>query len=185
MKIKGTGIVVLPEFIRQRFGQAKVTLWTNSLGPAARQIYTSPILINEWYPFREAYLEPTEALCRLFFNNDPQGAWEAGSFSADYALRGVYKAFVKLTSVKYFITRASAVLTTYYQPSAMLVKVIENNRAVLHMTQFPLPSQLAELRIAGWIHRSLEIHNCKDVGVAITSSLAKGDPYTEFILTWS
>jgi hypothetical protein len=59
-----------------------------------------------------------------------------------------------------------------------------DGRLVLHITIFPVPSELAELRIAGWVQRSLEIHGCKDVTWAIPKSFAKKDALTELVFTW-
>lgn len=186
MNVKGTALAVLPIFIESKFGQEGLNKWLESLNSEAAALYknTNTIKLNQWYPLKESYLEPTANMCELFYNNDPQGAWEAGRFSADYALKGVYKAFVKMTSVSFFIKRASLLMTTYYQPSKMELRSSTYSQAVLHMTEFPEAHHLIESRIGGWIQRSLEIHGCKEVTVEITRSLTNGDPYTEMLLKW-
>jgi len=115
MNVKGTALAVLPIFIESKFGQEGLNKWLESLNSEAVALYqdSNTIKVNQWYPLKESYLEPTAALCELFYDNDPKGAWEVGRFSADYALKGVYKAFVKMTSVSFFIMRASLLMTTY------------------------------------------------------------------------
>jgi hypothetical protein len=186
MNVKGTALAVLPIFIESKFGKDGLDKWLESLNSEAAALYknTNSIKINQWYPIKESYLEPTAAMCELFYNNDPQGAWEVGRFSADFALKGVYKAFVKMTSVSFFIKRASLLMTTYYQPSKMELQSSTYSQAVLHMTEFPEAHRLIESRIGGWVQRALEIHGCKEVAVDITRSLANGDPLTEMILNW-
>ncbi len=186
MNVKGTALAVLPIFIESKFGKEGIAKWLESLNSKAAELYkdANSVKINQWYPLKDSYLEPTAAMCELFYDNDHKGAWEVGRFSADYALKGVYKAFVKMTSVGFFIKRASLLMTTYYQPSAMELKSSTFNQAVLHMTKFPEAHSLIESRIGGWIQRSLEIHGCKEVTVEITRSLTNGDPYTEMILKW-
>lgn len=185
MDVKGTALVVLPAFIRQRFGEQGYRQWLGALTPGARRDFEAGIGINEWYPIREYYIGPTEELCRVFYQGRLEGAWEVGRFSADYALRGVYRAFVKLSSVKFFVRRAGVMLPTYYRPCAIEVLANEDLRTLVRITQFPDPSRVAENRIGGWMQRGYEIHGCQEVKVEITGSLAGGDPCTEFVITWS
>lgn len=185
MDVKGTALVVLPAFIKQRFGEPGHRQWLEALKPEVRRGFEAGIGINEWYPLKEYYTRPTEELCRLFFGGSLAGAWQVGRFSADYALRGVYRAFVKLSSVKFFVRRAGVMLPAYYRPCAIEVLANEDFRTLVRITQFPEPSPVAEHRIGGWMQRGYEIHGCQEVKVEITSSLAAGGAYTEFTITWS
>lgn len=184
MSVKGTAIAVLPLFVKERFGKSGLDDWLGAISPQARTIYTSQILPSEWYPIEEAYLAPTKVLCDLFYKGDPAGAREIGAFSADYALKGVYKVFVKMTSFKFFISRTVSILQTYYKPCVAQVVLSEPKRAALQMYQFPKPSVYAEMRIAGWTQRAFEIHGCKNPKVEVAKSLAGGDPYSEFYGVW-
>jgi hypothetical protein len=184
MEVKGSAIAVLPKFIEQKFGAAGLQQWQAALPADAQKVYQGGVLISEWYPIKQTYLDPTALMCELFFNGDSIGAHEIGRYSADFALKGIYRAFVKLSSIRSFINRANTVMTTYYKPSAMEIHSVEDGRLVLHMTIFPVPSEYAELRIAGWIQRSIEIHGCKEVTWAIPKSLTKKDLVTELVFTW-
>lgn len=184
MSVKGPAIAVLPLFTRERFGQKGLDTWLEAISLQARQVYTSQILPSEWYPIEETYLHPTKVLCDLFYGGDPAGAREIGAYSADYALKGVYKAFVKITSVKFFVSRTASILQTYYRPCTAQVVLSEPKRAALQMHEFPKPSTYAEMRIAGWTQRAFEIHGCRNARVEVTRSLARGDPYAEFYGTW-
>ncbi len=180
MRVKGTAIAVLLIFIKERFGQEGLQTWLGAISPRAKQIYTSNILPSEWYPIEESYLEQTKVLCDLFYQGDPAGAREIGAYSAEYALKGIYKAFVKISSFKFFINRTASILQTYYKPCVAQVVLCEAQRAALQMRQFPKPSLYAEMRIAGWTQRAFEIHGRQNVQVEITKSLARGDAFTEF-----
>ncbi len=184
MKVKGTAIVTLPKFIEQQFGAAGLEKWKNSLSTESQRIYQGQVMVSDWYPIKEGYLDPTAAMCELFYGGDKQGARLLGRFAADYALKGVYKAFVKLHSVMAFCQRTASILRTYYQPCEAQVVAVEFNRAQLRITLFPEPSEYAELRIAGWTERAFEIHGRRNARVEVTSSLARGDAYTEFTGSW-
>ncbi len=183
MEVKGTAVESIPIFVKKKFSD-RFEEWLNSLSETSQKIMREKILPSSWYPLREAIIIPTQKICELFYKSVDEGAWEAGRFSADYALHGIYKWFVKIGSPGFIISRASTIFSTYYKPSEM--KPVENfpKRAVVHITHFPEPNRLIELRIGGWIERALEISGCKDLKVEITKSLTKGDPVTEFVMEW-
>ncbi|MRR08499.1 hypothetical protein EG831_00065 [bacterium] len=184
MKVKGTAIAALPKFIEHRFGSEGLKDWMNALSTEGQRIYRGSVMLSDWYPIKEAYLDPTALLCDQFYRGDKNGARELGRFAADYTLKGVYKAFVKLHSVKAFCHRTVDILHAYYDPCQASVVLVEDNRARLQLTLFPVPSEYAELRIAGWTERAFEIHGRRNARVEIPSSLARGDAYTEFAGTW-
>jgi hypothetical protein len=185
MEVKGTAINSIPEFILKRFGKEGLNQWLNALTEGARKIYGGAILAGNWYPIKEIMVEPTRKMCELFYRGDLKGAREGGRFSAEMGLKGVYRIFVKLGSPEFLIRRASAIFTSYYQPSEMKVVSQEDRKAIVHITKFSEPSALIENRIAGWMEKALEISGCKSVKVLITQSLAKGSSHTEIIATWA
>jgi hypothetical protein len=185
MEVKGTAINSIPEFIVKKFGKEGFNQWLSAINETARQVYEKPILAGNWYPLKEIMIEPTKKMCELFYHGDVKGAREGGRYSAELGLKGVYRIFVKFGSPEFLIRRASAIFTSYYQPSEMKVVAQEDKKAVVHITQFFEPSSLVENRIAGWMEKALEISGCKNVKILITQSLAKGAPYTEIIATWA
>jgi hypothetical protein len=185
VEVKGTAINSIPEFILKKFGKEGLNQWLTALTEGARKVYGSAILSGSWYPIKEVMVEPTRKMCELFYRGDLRGAREGGRFSAEMGLKGVYRIFVKLGSPEFLIRRASAIFTSYYQPSEMKVVSQEDRKAVVHITKFSEPSALIENRIAGWMEKALEISGCKNVKILITQSLVKGSPYTEIIATWA
>lgn len=184
MEIKGTAVKSIQEFVKRKHPQ-NYNKWLESLSETSSKIMTGHIYATNWYPLKDAAVEPTKAIGKMFFNNDHiKAARESGRESADQGLRGVYKIFVKVASPSYIIKRASRIFSSYYNPSEMSVVETHDKGVVLHITKFAEPDPVIENRIAGWIERAFEITNCKNVKSKITKSLAKGDPYTEINTTW-
>jgi hypothetical protein len=182
MEVKGTAVKSIPEFVRRNFS-SRFDEWFDSLPDASKEIMKA-VLVGDWYPLRDAIIEPTKKVCDLFYDGKEEGAWEAGRFSADHALKGVYKVFVKIGSPGFVIDRASRIFSTYFRPSELEVVKKSPKGAVMHVVKFPEPNRLVELRIGGWMERALEINGCKGPEVKITRSLTRGDPVTEFVLKW-
>ncbi|MCK4528857.1 hypothetical protein KAW18_15925 [candidate division WOR-3 bacterium] len=184
MQVKGTAVCVLPKFIIEYFGKNELQEWLDSLTPVAQDVFNSHILASKWFSLNEILVEPTKKALDLFYNGDIKGALEIGRFSADYGLKGVYKAFVRIATPQALMTRSSHIMSSYYKPSTMEPVSMEKHGGVLHITEFPEPSKIVEYRILGWIERALEICGCKDIKLEITKSLVNQDPYTEFVGSW-
>jgi hypothetical protein len=184
MEVKGVAVLIFHPFITEKYGQVGYSDWLASLSPESRSIHNQPIDPNAWYPIREAFISPTQAMCEQFYGGEPKGAWEIGHFSGHYTFRGFLRSILKLSSVRMFLLRSTAVMPTYYRPSALAVPEIGENRAQICITHFPEPHLMVDHRIAGWSAGALEAHGQREVASAVTKSLAKGDPYTEIKLTW-
>jgi len=184
MQVNGTAVASLPLFIRSKFGEAGFNRWIQSLPAEAAKIYSTNIFPSSWYPLDKVVIEPTRKFCDLFYGGNLKGAWEGGRFSADYGLKGVLKIFVKVASVNLLIKKAGLILPTYYKPSEITLIENEKGKACIRITKFPEMDQIIEFRIAGWIERAIEIGGGKNVKVIISSSLVKGDPYSEIKISW-
>lgn len=185
MLVKGTAVLTLPLFIQSKFGEDAFQDWLSHLTAQARDVYTSSILPTNWYPVKEILVEPTRKVCELFYKGSMDGAWELGRFSAEHGLKGIYKVFVKFGSVQFMIRRATTILPTYYDSCRIDVVHFSGKHTVLHITKFQSPDEIIEQRIGGWMERALEICGCNGIKVDITKSLAKGDPVTEYHISWN
>lgn len=183
MEIKGPAVKSIPDYVKKNH-KARYTEWLDSLSSESKKIMGNPVYSTSWYPVKEAAIEPTEKMAQLFFSNRIEAAWEAGKYSAESTLKGVYRIFVKASSPQYIISRASKVFTTYYRPSEMKVIDSTDKTVLVHITEFGEPNALLEYRIGGWMEKALELSGCKEVKVHIKKSLTKGDSVTEYSIRW-
>lgn len=184
MEIKGTAVKTIMTIVKTKFPD-RYNEWFQSLSKESQQIFDNPILANEWYPLQSACVLPTRQVAKLFYDNDSKkGAWEAGRFSAEQALTGIYRIFIRAAAPSYVISRASKIFSTYYKPSVMTVVDKKDKGVTVHITEFPTPDRTVEYRIAGWMQRALELSKCNGVKVQITKSMTLGHPLTEFVISW-
>ena len=155
------------------------------LPQTTRDMFLNGALASEWYPVEEAIVLPTQIMSELCYGHPTKGAYECGRYSAEISLKGIYKFYVKMSSPKHIIDRASRVLQAYYEPSELKIVSKSSNHVTLHILRFPTKSEVADHRLAGWMEKALEISGCNDIKVNITKSLSKGDRYTEFAITWN
>ncbi|MBN1895123.1 hypothetical protein JW906_11535 [bacterium] len=184
MMIKGTGPMELEAFIRKQFPERHKE-WLDMLSPSARKAFSGGILAFELYPLYDTLIEPAQKMCDLFYHGDIQGAWIAGRHNSQYALKGFFKIFFRFGSPQFIIDRAAKVFSSYYPEGRLRVAESSSGRCVLQIFEFPEPYLILDHIIAGWLEGVLELLERKTRRVEITRFMAKGDPVTEFVATWT
>ncbi len=183
MEVKGSVVRTIGKFVQDRFPN-KYASWKENLPAESGKIYQEAILATEWYPIKEGVIQPTEVLCKMFYDTEKEGAWESGRYSAQIALTGIYKVFVLISTPAFLMNRSKKILSSFYSPTEIEVVESKGSSMVVHITKWPQPNQLVEYRIAGWMEKALQICGCKNLTVEITKSLTKRDEVTEFQINW-
>ncbi len=185
MEAKGTVLQSIPKFVQKRFGDDAVQRWLARLSPEARDVYSNPIMASMWYPLIAAVAEPTEAICDLFCGGDMKGAWESGRFSAEEALKGIYKIFVIVGTPQTILKKGATAMAMLYRPSEIQVVDLTDKQGTLRITKFPEPHRILDARIGGFVEQSLIICGCKNLAVVPGRLMTKGNPVSEYRVTWS
>lgn len=183
MEIKGSAVKTIPDYLKKA-NPDKFSIWLEALPETSKKFFSEPVWPSNWYPLNDAGIIPTEILGQILFNDPIEGAWQCGRFSAEAALTGIYRFFVKSATPRFIIDRASHILATYYQPCSLLVSEYGENYVILRIDQFEEASKLVEARIGGWIERAMEIHGVKCVTVTTPKSITNGDSFTEIHVKW-
>lgn len=184
MEIKGTAVIAIRDFVKTNYPQ-EFDAWLQSLPEQSKSIYAGIIDSSKWYALAEGGLTPTKKIAELFFDKDyKKGAWEAGRFSAQKALTGIYRIFVKATSPGYIIQRASRVFATYYRPCEMAVVDRTEKGVVVEISNMTESDIVIEYRIAGWIQKALEISGVSNITIDIPQSISSGDQLTRIEIHW-
>ncbi|MFA6570706.1 MAG: hypothetical protein WCT77_05655 [Bacteroidota bacterium] len=183
MIIKGTSIKGTYDYVK-RFYPERFEEWMESLSEEHKTIYSGAIIISEWYPV-EAMIEPTKKIAELFFDGDiKKCAWDLGRFGADTVLGGIYKALIQIATPGFLINRASKILTTYYKDADMEVIDYTAKFCKIRFTKLPKNESLIEYNICGWMEMALEKVGCNDIKIVQLTSLANGDLFSEYDISW-
>ncbi|MDD2278081.1 MAG: hypothetical protein PHD06_00910 [Bacteroidales bacterium] len=157
MEIKGTAVKSTPDYIKEKY-PTRYLEWLQSMPESSRKIFDQPIYATSWYNLIDSIIIPTQKAGDLFFNgNHVKAAHELGRYSADIALKGIYKIFIRVSSPHFVLSRASSIFSAYYKPSNIKVIESKSKRCVIELLQFDYSEKLIMNRIAGWIEQTLEI----------------------------
>jgi hypothetical protein len=184
MEAKGTAIAATVEYVRSTHGEDGVRRFLDALPAESRRLLSGIIMPGAWFPVATALEAPTRVACDLFHGGDISAAWTIGRFSADTALKGIYKALLVFVSPTTVVERGPGILTNYYRPLKTAVRQLAPTEYALEMSGMDEPSAVVDRRIAGWTERALEMAGAQGLSVRIVRSAADGAPLTEIRFVW-
>ncbi len=184
MKVKGTAVKSIQDFVRKNHPDQYET-WFNKLPEKSKEIHRKAIFATDWYEIEYSIVKPTEVTSELFFSKDfNKAAYSGGFFSAETALSGIYKIFVRVSSPKFIISRAERIFSSYYSGAKFSVTEKPNGVRVNIKPENKI-HPIIEYRIAGWIQKAFEITGCKNVVSKITESPSNGNESTTIEANWT
>jgi hypothetical protein len=184
MNAKGTLVSSINRFVEENFPD-RYKDWLGRLPELSKKVYAGTVLATEWYPLDAAVVVPTKLIGEMFYaGNIQKAAWESGRHSAKVALTGIYKVFVLIATPQYIMKRGGKIMTSFYDPSSLVIGGHRPKGVDVHITEFPAANEVVEHRIGGWMQQALEICGCKHVVIEMPQSLTKGDKITEYIINW-
>ena len=183
MEVRGSVIANINAYVKEKHPEGYDT-WLHSLADVSQSLMKHTTS-SKWYPIMEGALTPTRKMCEMFYPSLKEGAWNAGRYSAEVGLTGLYKVFVVISTPTFLIKRASRLLATFYTPTEVEVMESSEKGMLVHFKKLPVKDEYLEYRIAGWMEKALEICGCKNLSVKTPQSIAKGDRVFEVDLSWS
>lgn len=184
MNVKGTGLLSTRNFVKTNYPD-RFDQWLQALPSGTRKYYEDTVDASQWYPLYEAYIVPTNVVIELFFKGDyRKGGEEIGRYSAEYALKGIYRVFMLVSTPKFMMTHATRIMTTFYMPSTIQIAAHNKKEISLKITEFAVIDATLEYRVAGWCQRALELTGCNNVHYEIPRALSRKDRLTEINFRW-
>ncbi len=187
MKVKGTAVRVLPDYIKRYYPDLYQT-WLDTLPEKSYQIFSKTIFASDWFELYDAHVVPTEVFAGLLNEDPKQVARKVGHFSAETALKGIYNIFLKIASLKYAIQRVPQFFSTYYEPVYVDIIKYEDGHVILKFGYTRENEALLYHRNAGWIERFIELaFKPEDLKVDLEIKPEKDKPelfYSIFNINW-
>ncbi len=162
--VKGTGIIPVIEYIKEKFGEE---VYSNILKrlPDEHQEALNELFDVKWYPLEILSTLYTE-ISKEIGKGDFKICREIGRYSAEYGLNRIYKFFLKFGSIKLFINKGPVLYSTYYRGST--IKFLKEEENYIELKIDGINTSVAHLySIAGWIEKAGELVGAKNVRVEL------------------
>lgn len=183
VQVKGSTLVPRLKFIQERGRGEQKEQALGRLSPEFRQAVALGLLQNQWYPF-DYFVQLTQAIDKVFGRGDLSFIPELGRYSAEAALKGIYKVFYKVGSPEFIIKRATRVWSQYYSSGSLTVVTAGPKQVKIVLADFALPLREHCLSVLGWIQKTLEMSAGHPARVEETQCRLKGDTTCEFTAAW-
>ncbi|MFB6203782.1 MAG: hypothetical protein ABEK01_04810 [Candidatus Nanohaloarchaea archaeon] len=183
MEVKGVTLKNQEKFVKEKFGEDGWEDLMEEFSEDTRELMEDTVLKSSWYPF-DSFSEITRKICEEFYDGKPKDARELGRFHAEEVLSGIYRVWVKFTDPQGLADKSPMVLRKHYRP--IEVEVVENveGKARIRITELPVEDRYFEELVAGSMERGPELVGAENLEVEITSSIASGDDYIEYLATY-
>ena len=184
-RVRGTNLILLKEFVRNKFGEEGYQKWLTAMQPSSLLIFKNEILSDEWYPYTPAFHNPYRLVCDLFYDGANTGIKEISEYSYNKIIPTWIKNFLMFLPKDFVLSYSVEFLfKNLFDPVS--IEIIKSRKGVLiaHIKDFNEDSDVLELSIMYWASSLLESINSVKSSIEITKSMKEGNAYTELFLKW-
>ena len=183
-KIKGVSIKSTVEFLKVRLGEAGLAKLIEGMTADEAATLKDSILPSSWYEFSLLRKLMTLAEGKVALPPGRSLAWELGRFSAEEALRGIYKLFFKVADMGFIVKKAAYLFPTLYDSGELELVESRPNGAIMRIKNFDEPCQEFCDRMQGWMERTVELTGRKHATIEHPKCRVRGDAYCEYHGRW-
>ena len=183
MEIKGVAVKTLPKYIELKYPYI-FDNWLSRLDEEVRDSFVAGIYSSRWYDVDRFVRRPILIAAEMIYLDPKNLAWDMGEFSAQYALNGIYRFFLRFGGPENMIKRVPFFLQNYYKPANVKIDYIDadNKKAELFFYNFVKSDDVIIYRIAGWGYYTLLTSGAKTAKIKIKALEALN---SKMFIEWS
>jgi len=158
---KGAGFKAMIRAITELYGAPALQKVLQAAGPELRQFATRKVLDNEWIPDRigtDLMINADKVLGR----GDYSLIRKLGYHVAKDNLTGIYKIYVKMTSISGLLKRADQIWSQYFNTGTVKVVLAEPKHYQFEVVDHT-PYQDTCIGVLGWLDMFIEVYKVKGV----------------------
>ena len=181
--VRASAILARLRWVEEHHGKEAKRAILMSLSPTQATAIMAVVNPTMWVPF-DAFVGLCSAIDRTYGSGDLAMCRTLGRYAADVNLTTIYRIFYKLGSVRYIISKASAVWTAHYDSGRASTRDIPGGIAFI-VEGFATPHRAHCLSVLGWMEQSAMISGAKVIDAREVRCRLSGETSCEFHLRYS
>jgi hypothetical protein len=183
-QFKGTIFIASQMFTTQAFGPDAVEHCLEQLEPDERTLLRGISAVG-WYPV-EPVLHYHHALERMYGHGGQDYAVceRLGQFSAEWAIKGILKVFIRFKSPQFLMEKNGAVWGRYHDSGRWEVESSDPNHITGRLHDFAVRDEAFCARLRGWIRGAVKMTGGRNPRVVEPTCRCRGASYCEFVIDW-
>jgi hypothetical protein len=158
---KGAGFKAMVRALNEMYGEAAVKRVIEACGPELRSFVAKKTLDNVWLPDRVG-TDLVVTADRLLGKGDFSLIRKVGYCVAKDNLTGIYKIYVKMSSISGLLKRADQIWRQYFNTGNVKVLLAEKKHFQFEVVDYtPYPDTC--IGVLGWLDMFLEVYKVKGV----------------------
>jgi hypothetical protein len=180
--VRASAILARLRWVEEHHGREARHAVLVSIVPTHATAILAAVNPTLWVPF-EAFIALCVAIDRAYGSGDLALCRTLGRYAAEVNLPTLYRIFYKLGSVRYIISKASAVWTAHYDSGRASTRDIPNGIAFI-VEGFATPHRAHCLSVLGWMEQSAIISGATVTSAREAKCRLRGDAACEFQLEY-
>lgn len=181
--VRASAILARLRWVEEHHGREAKRALLMSLAPTQASAILAAVNPQLWVPF-DAFVALCEGIDRIYGAGDLAMCRMLGRYAADVNLPTLYRIFYKIGSVRYIISKASAVWTAHYDSGRATTKDIPGGIGFI-VESFATPHRAHCLSVLGWMEQSAEISGAKVIEAREVRCRLGGETSCEFHLRYT
>jgi hypothetical protein len=176
--VRASAILARLRWVEEHHGREAKRAVLVSLSPTHATAILAAVNPSLWVPF-DAFVSLCQAIDRAYGSGDLALCRTLGRYAAQVNLPTIYRIFYKIGSLKFIISKASAVWSTHYDSGNASTRDIPNGVAFV-VENFATPHRAHCLSVLGWMEESAVISGVKVTAARESRCRLRGDAACEF-----
>jgi hypothetical protein len=181
-QMKGSAFTARFDYLRTRYAP-QWPEYLQLLAPATRELASTRLLKNAWYPF-DAFADLNVVADRLMGNGDLALVKLLGKHAAKANMPTLYKLFYLVGSPEYTVRKAASLWPIHHTTGRCEAITHQSNYVEYQVHDFAQPHRVLCKSLEGFMEQSLELTGVTQISIREKQCAVDGAPYCSFHGRW-
>jgi hypothetical protein len=172
--VKGNLALSRRWYLAEHSDPATIALVMDSVHPAAQRLLERNVMPSSWHSFGDL-MDIDEAIVRYAMGGEVARMKEFGYELGRHDLRGVYRAFLAVTSPQFALAKVTALGSMYFKDSTLGFELMAPGDGWVRLVGRCMPLYMCTYGITGWLNAVLEAARAQRISVVHSHCVHRGE----------